>query len=58
MEMQAPAKVTLRELDKKHAQRKKQGYRWLVEARINGRRTRKFFHQREKTKAEDYKRDV
>jgi integrase len=58
METQAKAKVTLRELDKEHAQRKKQGYRWLIESRINGKRVRKFFPHGEKAQAESYKLEV
>jgi len=58
MEMQGQAKVTLREIDKNHHQRKKQGYRWLVESRINGKRSRKFFPHGAKAEAEAYKHDV
>lgn len=58
METKASAKVTLRELDKNHVQRKKRGYRWLVESRINGKRSRKFFPHGGKDKAESYKLEV
>jgi len=38
--------VKCRELSKKHSQRKA-GYRWMVETRIDGRRSRKFFRHDE-----------
>lgn len=53
--MQAGAKITLRELKPSHQQRKKRGYRWLVESRIGGDRKRKFFKHGEKDKAVAYK---
>lgn len=46
--------VTLREIPKGHAQRKR-GYAWMVESRAGGKRTRKFFKHGEKTQAEDHR---
>ena len=45
-------------MDKNHVQRKKRGYRWLVESRINGKRSRKFFSHGEKDQAESYKLEI
>ncbi|MDA7890973.1 tyrosine-type recombinase/integrase [Akkermansiaceae bacterium] len=58
MVKQGGAKVTLRELDKDHLQRKKLGYRWLVESRINGKRSRKFFTHGNKKEAEKFKTNL
>jgi integrase len=58
METKANARVTLKELDKNHVQRKKRGYRWLVESRINGKRVRKFFKHGQHTEAEEHRDEI
>jgi integrase len=58
MAMQTSESIKLRELDACHKQRKKQGYRWLVESRIGGKRQRKFFPHGKKAEAEAYKTEL
>ena len=53
--MQRGELIKLRELDINHKQRKKQGYRWLVESRVGGKRQRKFFPHGQKAEAEAHK---
>ena len=46
--------VVVRELDRGAKQRKKMGYRWLVETKIDGKRKRKFFRQGEREQLDAY----
>ncbi len=62
--MQEPAKkrtkasdpVKCRELPKKHSQRKA-GYRWIVETRLGGKRSRKFYRHDEATERDKFIED-
>lgn len=50
--------VTVKELPKEHSQRKKKGYRWMVESRLAGKRSRKFFRHHESSERDVYISDV
>ncbi len=49
--------VKVKELPKGHSQRKA-GYRWMVESRLNGKRTRKFFKHPESEQRDIYLGDI
>lgn len=50
--------VKCRELPKGHSQRKVKGYRWLVESRLGGTRSRKFFRHDESEKRDEHIADM
>ena len=50
--------VKCRELPKGHSQRKVKGYRWLVESRLGGIRSRKFFRHDESEKRDKHIADL
>lgn len=50
--------VVLIEIKKENKKRKQQGYRWMVESRFNGKRTRRYFKHGEKEEAEAQKKKV
>lgn len=50
--------IKVRELPKDHSQRKTKGYRWMVESRLAGKRTRKFFRHNESTDRDIYISDL
>ena len=54
MDVNGSEKATLKEINAKHAMRKKKGYRWMVESRFNGKRVRKFFKHGQKQEADDH----
>ncbi|MBK1835559.1 tyrosine-type recombinase/integrase [Roseibacillus ishigakijimensis] len=56
--MQAEEKVTIKELSAENVMRKKRGYRWVVESRIGGKRSRKFFRHGEQDKAKALKSEL
>jgi integrase len=49
--------VKVKELPKDHSQRKS-GYRWMVESRLDGKRTRKFFRHPESEQRDIYLNDI
>lgn len=50
--------VKCRELPKGHSQRKEKGYRWFVESRLGGKRSRKFFRHDEANERDTYIADI
>jgi integrase len=58
MAMQQGTKVELSEIDASHEKRKKRGYRWLVESRVNGKRGRKYFKHGAKAEAKAHKDEL
>lgn len=58
MGMHGIERTRLREIDPAHMMRKKKGYRWMVESRFNGKRTRKFFRHGEKGEALAHQSEV
>jgi|GEM_PF-1535712 len=50
--------VAVREIDPQSKQRTSRGYRWLVESRMNGIRTRKYFKQGKKSEAIRYRDEL